>query len=57
MKKNRKKTAQEPKVQEQLVANISIDNAKLIKINTLITKLNKELKSLPESIKVTYQNS
>lgn len=57
MKKNRKKTAQEPKVQEQLVANISIDNAKLIKINTLITKLNKELKSLPESIKVTCQNS
>lgn len=54
---NKKETAQELKVQEQYVANVSIDSAKLDRINSLITELQKELESLPDAIKVTCQNS
>ena len=55
--KKKNKTAQEPKAQEQYVVNVSIDDAKLDRINSLITELQKELESLPDAIKVTYPNS
>lgn len=54
---NKKETAQGPKAQEQYVVNVSIDSAKLDRINLLIIELQKELESLPDAIKVTYPNS
>ena len=58
---NKKETAPEVPVQEQhLVAIIGFDedvlNKKLERINTLAKELKSEIKSLPSSIKVTYQN-
>lgn len=54
---NKKKTAPEQKVQEQYVANISIDSAKLKKIDSLINQLREEIESFSDAIKVTYRNS
>lgn len=57
MDRNKKKTAPEPKVQEQYVVNVSIDGSKLQNINCLIEQLNKEIQSFKEAINVTYRNS
>lgn len=57
MNKNQKETAPEQEVQEQYVANISIDGAKLKKIDSLINQLREEIESFSDAIKVTYRNS
>lgn len=55
--KSKRETAPEQKVQEQYVANISIDSAKLKKIDSLINQLREEIESFSDAIKVTYRNS